>query len=494
MVTDAQVRLLRQKMAEGKTQEAAAASAGMGVRTARSWQDGPLPAETKEARTWRTRKDPFKGVWQTDIEPVLERDNEGQMEAKTLMGLLVDKDPGRFTMGQVRTMQRRLHDWRALNGSDKQVYFEQTHRPGALGALDFTCCNELEVTIRGDSLKHLLFEFVLVFSKWTFVCVAFSETFEALVDGLQRALWAAGGVPAELLSDNLSAATHELKGGGGRSLTRRFKDVCDHLGFDTVRQINPRKSHENGAVESRHHRTKKMVKQALIVRGSRDFASIDDYEKFVQQTLAHAHNRHVEPKFAEERALLKSLPCRKLPSYTTSTPRVRKWSTITVRGRIYSVPSRLIGCEIEARLYPNIVEIRYRNTQVDVFPRVRGEGNHRIDYRHIVASLVRKPGAFANYRFREELFPTLTFRRAYDALQDNHGTRADIEYVRILKLAADTMESDVEAALSGLLKANQKFDYALVESTVRPRQPDIPVISIPAPDLQCYDQLLGCAL
>lgn len=494
MVTDAQVQLLRQKMAEGKTQEAAAAGAGMSVRTARAWKEGPLPSEAKAPRSWRTREDPFSGVWEVDIEPVLERDDKGEMEAKTLMRLLVAKYPTRFKMGQVRTMQRRLRDWRALRGPDKQVYFQQEHRPGAQGALDFTCCNELEVRIQGELLKHLLFEFVLVFSKWTFACVAFSETYEALVDGLQRALWSAGGVPAELLSDNLSAATHELKGGGGRSLTKRFADVCDHFGFETVRQIGPGKSHENGAVESRHHRTKKLLKQALVVRGSRDFASVEEYERFVQHTVAQDHNRYVVPGFTEESVLLKALPLRRLPSYTTSTPKVRKWSTITVRGRIYSVPSRLIGHEVEARLYPNAVEVRYRGTQVEVFPRVRGEGNHRIDYRHIIASLVRKPGAFANYRFREELFPTLVFRRAYDALQASHRSRADIEYVRILKLAADTMEADVDAALSVLLDAAACFDYSDVEFIVRPRQPERPVVTIPAPDLHCYDQLLGGAL
>lgn len=494
MVTDAQVRLLRQKMTEGKTQEAGAAGAGMSVRTARTWQKGPLPSEAKAVRSWRTREDPFSEVWAVDIEPLLERDDKGELEARTLMRLLVDKYPDRFKMGQVRTMQRRLRDWRALRGPEKEVCFQQDHRPGEQGALDFTCCNELEVTILGEPLKHLLFQFVLVFSKWAFACVAFSETFEALVDGLQRALWSAGGVPGELLSDNLSAATHELKDGGGRSLTKRFKDVCDHVGFETVRQITPGKSHENGAVEGRNHRTKRLLKQAMIVRDSRDFGSLEEYECFVQQTLQQDHNRYVEDAFAMERLLLKALPSRRLPSYTTSTAKVRKWSTITVRGRIYSVPSRLIGYEVEVRLYPNVVEIRYRDKSIEVFPRVRGKGNHRIDYRHIVTSLVRKPGAFANYRFREELFPTLAFRRAYDALQVTHGARADIEYVRILKLAADTMEVNVDAALCGILDAQQRFDYVDVESLVRPRQPKIPIVRIPAPDLNGYDQLLGGAL
>ncbi len=349
------------------------------------------------------------------------------------------------------------------------------------------------MTVGGQVLRHLLFEFVLVYSKWTWVCVAFSETFEALVDGLQRALWALGGVPSELLTDNLSAATHELKGGSGRGLTRRFADVCDHIGLQKVRRINPGKSNENGAIEVRHRLTKKILEQALVLRGSRDFDSLEKYERFVQGAIERMHNRHVTEALAEERALLRELPARRLPAYTSSTPRVRKWSTIRVRSRIYSVPSRLIGHEVEARLYPDTVEVWYRRERVGIFPRLRGEGGHRIDYRHIIGSLARKPGAFANYRFREDLFPTLVFRRAYDALLSSHGARADVEYVRILKLAADTMEAKVDATLAILLDRHESFDYLDVEALVRPCEPEVPLISIPAPDLRGYDELIGGA-
>ena len=480
-------------MAEGKTQEAAAAAAAMSVRSARKWQDGVLPSETKEARTWRTRKDPFEEVWASKIEPLLGADHKRELEAKTLMELLVEKSPEQFSMGQLRTMQRRVRDWRAMHGSGKEVFFQQEHPPGELCALDFTNCNELEVTIAGQPFRHLLFELVLVYSKWTWACVAFSETFEALVDGLQRALWALGGVPKELLTDNLSAATHDLRNGGGRALTKRFREVCEHLGIERVRQINPGRSHENGAIEVRHRRTKKLLAQALLLRGSSDFESIAAYEEFVRAVLDKRHNAHVADKLAQERALLRELPMRQLPRYTTTTPRVRKWSTITVRGRIYSVPSRLIGYEVEARLHPDVVEVWYRGSLVERFPRLQGSEQHRIDYRHVIASLVRKPGAFAHYRFREELFPTLAFRRAYDALRETHKARADVEYVRILKLAADTMETTVEAALEQLLNTSTIFDYAAVEALARPRVPEVPLVEIGTPELAHYDELLGAA-
>lgn len=491
MVTDEQVRLLRSKMNQGKTQEAAAAAAGMSVRAARKWQTGPLPSQTKKDRTWRTRKDPFADVWASKIEPLLVADSKAELEAKTLMQLLVDEDPEQFSMNQLRSMQRRLRDWRALRGPDKEVYFEQLHAPGDEAGLDFTCGNELGVTIAGEPFMHLLFEFVLIASTWVWACVTLSESFETLIGSLQRGLWELGGVPRQLVLDNMSAATHELADGRGRSLNKRFADVCDHLGFEKVRRINVGKAHENGAVEQRHGRTKKLLRQALILRGSADFVSVTDYERFVQQTLERDHNRHIAERLAEERARLRPLPLKPVPAYTIETPTVRRWSTIIVRKRTYSVPSRLIGHRVEIRVHPSTLELRYAGQLVEVFPRLRGDKTHRIDYRHVIASLVRKPGAFANYRFREELYPSLTFRRAYDALVDRRGDRADIEYVRILYLAAQTSESVVEAALVRLLEAGDRFDYATVETLARPREPECPVVRIPVPNLAHYDALIG---
>jgi hypothetical protein len=478
-------------MSQGKTQEAAAATAGMSVRTARKWQRGPLPSEAKKPREWRTRADPFEGIWEEVIEPLLIKDEKSELEAKTLMELLVERDPERYAMNHLRTMQRRVRDWRALHGADKEVYFQQEHPPGNEAGIDFTCCNELGVTIGGEHFAHLLFEFVLVSSTWTAAKVAYSESYEALVDGLQSGLWKLGGVPRQLCLDNMSAATHELRKGQGRGLNKRFADVCDHLGFENVRRINVRKAHENGAVEVRHGRTKKLLREGLILRGSADFSSVEAYERFVEETLERRHNHRIAARLEAERPHLRPLPARPVPTYTREEPRVRRWSTVTVRGRVYSVPSRLIGYRVEIRIYPATIELRYRGALLETFPRLRGDRSHRIDYRHIIGSLVRKPGAFANYRFREELYPTLVFRRAYDALVGLHGDRADVEYVRVLKLAAETMEADVERALERLLGSRVHFDYRTVEAVVRPRSLEIPELTIPEPDLSSYDALLG---
>jgi hypothetical protein len=302
-------------------------------------------------------------------------------------------------------------------------------------------------------------------------------------------VWDLGGVPDVLRSDNLSAATHELKETGGRSLTARFKAVLDHYGMLSTR-IRPGESNENGGVEQRHFRTKRAIKEALELRGSRDFDSLDAYRAFVRDVVEQSHNRKVADRLVAERPFFRALPSAPVPNYTTYRPTVRRWSTVRVSGRTYSVPSRLIGHQLEVRQHPDIVEVLFAGHLVETMPRLRGEAEVRIDYRHVIWSLVRKPGAFARYRYREELFPTLTFRRSYDRLVAWRGERADVEYVRILHLAASTMEISVERALAQLLDKGEPFDYAAVKSLVSPHETVVPKVAISPPDLAAYDCLL----
>jgi len=489
LVTDAQVRRLREKRMDGNTLGAAAAAAGMCERTARRWQDGPLPAATKTPRSWRTRGDPFADVWATEVVPRLAADEQARLQALTLFDWLCTRHPGRFQPGQLRTLQRRVRDWRAQHGPDREAYFEQAAVPGREGALDFTDASDLGVMIQGEPFSHLLFEWVLSFSGWTYVALAASETFEALVAGLQGAVWTLGAVPAVIRHDNLSAATHELKRSGGRQLTERFRRVLEHYDVRSSR-IQPGEAHENGVVEQAHFRTKTAVEQALLLRGHADFVDEATYETFVREVIERKRNTPAARRLAEERPYLRPLPPAPVPNYTTWTCVVRRWSTIRVGGRTYSVPSRLLGHTVEARQHPRTVEVFYRGQVIETMPRLRGEADHRIDYRHIIGSLVRKPGAFARYRYREELFPSLTFRQAYDALGITHGERADVEYVRLLHLAATTSERQVEATLLTLLREGQPFDYAGVQAVVRPAIPRVPVIGIPTPDLAQYDALL----
>ena len=468
---------------EGKTQETAAAKAGMSVRSARKWQSGPLPSETRQERAWRTRPDPFDGVWEDEIEPLLQGKAAGALKATTIIEWLEEQHPGRFSASQLRTLQRRLQDWRALHGPEREVYFPQVHPPGREAQIDFTHCGELKVTIAGQPYRHLLFQLILSHSGWRYAEIAAGETFLALQKGLQNALWTLGGIPQILRSDNLSAATHEVKRSRGRALNDNYAALLDHYGFRSTR-INRGQSHENGVAEQAHYRLKDAIDQALMLRGSRAFDSIDDYASFVRQ-MVERRNRLVEGKLEQEMLCLRPLPPAPVPEYVNYRAKVRKWSTIQAAGRTYSVPSRLIGKEVQIRLYADWVAVYYKDHLVERMERVHGEGEANVNYRHVIGSLVRKPGAFARYRFR----------LAYDALREWRGERADVEYVRILHLAATTMEATVDSALFLLLEAGQPFDYAEVRDLAEPKAPEAPLLTVrTAPDLKVYDGLLAGSL
>ena len=290
--------------------------------------------------------------------------------------------------------------------------------------MDFTHCNSLGVTIARQPYPHLLSQLILSHSGWRYAEIAAGETFLALQQGLQNALWTLGGVPQVLRSDNTSAATHEVKRSRGRALNDNYAALLDHYGLRSTR-INRGQSHENGVAEQAHYRLKDAIDQALILRGSRDFDTTDDYANFVRQ-MVERRNRLVEGKLEQELLCLRSLPPAPVPEYVNYQARVRKWSTIQVAGHSYSVPSRLIGKEVQIRLYADWVAVYYKDHLVERMERVHGEREANVNYRHVIGSLVRKPGAFARYRFREQLFPTRHFRLAYDALRQWRRERADV--------------------------------------------------------------------
>lgn len=491
MIADEQVRKLRKKMEDGITQEAAAAASGMSERSARKWQHGPLPSETRTLRTWRTRRDPLIGVWDEIVVPLLQRDEHRQLEAPTILFEIRRQHPDRFGGDKVlRTLQRRVEHWRAMHGPDRDVVFPQVHPPGREAAFDFTHASALDVSIAGALLTHLLFVMVLPCSGWIWSCVVASESFEAMLRGIQGAFWALGGVTEVVRSDNLSAATHELPRSKGRGLTRNYKELLAHYGLRSTR-IEPGNPQENGNAEKSNDLVYGWIEQALLVRASRDFASLADYERFILTVIDERRLSARRERIDEERRHLRPLPAKPLPDWSSYSMKVSRTSTVTVRDRIYSVPSRLIEKPVTVHLHVDRVEVLYRRKVTATMPRLTGSHMHRIDYRDVIWSLVRKPGAFARYRFREELFPTMVFRRAYDALVSVHGHRADVEYVRVLHLAASTMQSSVEAALSSLLDAAVPFDYAAVRELVTPVRPPVPTICIGAPDLAAYDALIA---
>ncbi len=487
MISDRQARKLRMELGRNASLSASALRSGMSENTARKWRAGDLPGQRVLARAYRTRPDPFEAVW-GEVERLLEE--APGLEAASIFESLRSRPESNFSDGQVRTLQRRIRSWRAAKGPAREVMFPQEHRPGEAAQSDFTSMNDLGVTIGGERFDHLFFHFMLPFSNWETGGICFSESFEALISGFQSAVWELGRVPKVHRTDNLSAATHELAD-GKRAFNERYVGALSHYGMSPDRNT-PGRGHENGDVEQSHYRLKRAVEQALLLRGSRDFEDRAAYERLLREIVS-GRNRGRSEKLSEELAMMRELPLARLEDYRRVTPILSRFSTIRVADNVYSLPSRLMGERVEVRLYAERIEVRYANEIVAEMERLRGKRGADINYRHIIWTLVSKPGAFARYRYRECLFPTMTFRRAFDALEKKHGARADVEYIRILHLAASTSEAEVEAVLARLLDRKELVDYAQVRFQAQPEPIETPVCSIEPPDLAGYDECLEVA-
>ena len=464
-------------LSQGIPRVTAAAKSGMSEPTARKYaRSGRAPSAAKAAHTWRTRPDPFAEVW-SEVEVLLRQD--AGLQAKTVWAELNERYPGRFSAGTLRTLQRRFHAWRASSGPEREVFFPQTHAPGEQAQSDFTDMRKLGIRIAGEPFRHLLYHFVLTYSNWEAISICPSESFESLSAGVQAALWQLGGVPREHRTDNLSAATHELAESRGRDFTVRYRELVDHYGLRASRNF-PGNAHENGDVESSNGGLKTAIDQRLRLRGSRDFDSRAAYEGFLD-TCVTARNATRRARIDEERSHLRPLPARALPSYRESYATVSRSSLVRILDRSYSVSSRLRGYRLRVRLHADIVELEYRGERVAVMERLVGRELRRIDYRHIIHTLVRKPGAFRNYVFRDALFPTLEYRCAYDALLAEDSDQADLDYVRVLHLAATDGEEAVRAVLADLLARCVLPTYEAVRAEVRgPRTPNgVPFLDMP---------------
>ncbi len=487
MKTDHEVLRMRQERSKGKTQEQAADRAGMSVRTARKYERlAKLPSQLKQPRTHRTRPNPFEADWPWVVAQ-LERDHA--LQAKTLFRELCQLYPGRYQPNQLRTLQRHVAHWRAQFGPSRDVIFEQVHLPGRMGQSDFTHMDDLLITLAGLPFPHLLYHFVLTYSNVEAVAICFSESFEALAEGLEACLWQLGGVPQQHRTDNLSAAVVKIAQ-GERVYTERYRALMDHYRLQPSTN-QPGEAHENGDVEQAHHRFKEAVDQALRLRGSRDFADRAAYARWLHE-LVRQRNLTRAPRFAEERGQLQPLPTMPLEPAQDISVSVSRFATIRVMRNVYSVPARLVGQTLLARVRAESIELYLGMSRLLELPRLRGEHQHRIDYRHIIDSLVRKPGAFAQYRYRDELFPSLVFRQTYDRLLEQQPQRADQQYVRLLHLAATASESEVETALGLLLEAGKLPSHDTVRELVGLRPaPVVPELSPPVLSLSSYDQLLS---
>ncbi len=462
-----------------------AMKAGMDRKTASKYLAEPARLDQPQpARTWRTRTDPLAEVW-AETERRLQAAPE--LEAKALFEHLQMLYPEQVREGQLRTFQRRVRQWRLMHGPAPEVIFPQTHQPGEVLQLDWTHAKELGVTIAGQPLDHLLCQAVLPYSNWQWATRCESESLLSLRTGLQAALFRLGKVPKVLQTDNSSAATHAISGEGQREFNPEFLSLVAHYGL-TPRTIHVQCPNENGDVESHHRHLKRRLEQHLLLRGYRDFTSEAAYDQFLAAVLNQA-NALRAAKVAEELAVMGELPPTRLCEYDEVECQVSSHSTIRVRRVAYSVPARFIGRRLRARVYEQHLEVYHGAEPIAQLPRPPGR-RAVIDYRHVIEALLRKPGAFARYLYREELFPSSTYRQAYDRLVQDHGARpGELEYLRLLKLTAELGINAVEGLLGELLAPQAgRWRTASLRRILCP--PPRVELAEPTVDLSWYDTLL----
>jgi hypothetical protein len=489
--TDRQVRIIMRERQQGKTQEQAAAKANLSSRkTVRKYEQlGKLPSELKKPRTYRTRVDPFEEDW-AETESCLERAPE--LEAKALFDWICEEHPGKYQKGQLRTFQRKVSVWKALN-CKQLLSLEQVRHPGEMMQTDGTWMTELGITIQGQAFPHLLIHSVLPYSNWEWGRVAQSESLLAIRLGLQSALLKLGHVPKIHQTDNTTAATHNLgqntDDGEERGFNEEYLQLTAHYGIEpqTIHVDSP---DENGDIEASNGAFKNAVKQHLLLRGSTDFDSQEIYEQFLWQIM-EKRNALRSDRLAEELSVMRPLQAEPWPEMRELRPRVNRAGLIRVLKNGYSVPSGLKGKQVTARVYEWKIEVWYANQCVETMPRLTGSQKYHINYRHVIDTLLRKPGGFRNYRYREDLFPRSVFRQAWEELQKRFSPRkADLVYLRILKLAAGGLETDVAAVLEELVVSSARWDDQTVAERVQPLRPIIPDLEEVAVNLKEYDQLL----
>ena len=488
-ITDQQVRLYM-RTRKDHTQEVAAAKSGMSSRTARRIErGGALPSQRPE-RSWRTRSDPFAEVWETEVVPLLR--SAPDLKAITLLIRLQEAHPDQFPDSMRRTLERRVSKWRALEGPGKEIFFPQQHLPGVQGLSDFTDMSDLAVTVASAPLAHHLYHFVLAFSHWEYAYVVEGgESFEALSRGLQNALWQAGGCPHEHRSDSLSAAFKNLR--QQEDFTTRYAALLEHYGMVGTRN-NRGQAHENGSVESSHRHLKDAVDQALMLRGHRDFADRSAYDEFVREVVMRRNRRHAAA-FNVERTHLRDLPERRTTDFVEEEARVTRCSTFTVRGILYSAPSRLIGHRLKVRVYADRIDCYLSGALVHSAARGSHAASSRrraLDYRHFIEGLKRKPQAFKGLAFRDDLFPRDAYRLAWEQLELHLSARdACKTMVGLLELAAHHgVEALLAERLDALLAAGTLPDLEQLRSEFAPRQAQCPDVVVDMPSAAIYDVLL----
>jgi transposase InsO family protein len=488
-ITQRQENLYMNKRQQGQSQETAAAKSGISERSARRIEKGERPSIPRE-RHWRTREDPLDAIWESELVPLLEE--EPGLTGLTLWEYLEDEHAGQFPYQVLRTLQRRVKHWKATQGPDKTVIFRQSVPAGQQGLSDFSHPNT-EITLQGEVFSHLLYQFRFAYSGWRYVQIVLGgESYSALADGLQSALALAGGSPVEHRTDSLSAAFNNHA--EEQKLTASYEALCAHYNLRATRN-NRGVSHENGAIECAHGSFKRRLDQALKLRGSSDFATLKDYQAFLNKVTERL-NKRCQSRFKDEHAALQALPRERFMDYSELSLKVTRSSTLEIKRVLYSVPSRMIGETVRVHVYHDRLAFFVGQTLTATLLRIYlkpGQERARcIDYRHIIHSLSAKPQAFRFLQFRDELLPTDTYRQLWQRCDEQFQCRDACKWiVGVLRLAMDhDCEERLGNELLALVDNNKPLPTlkALQERYLGNKP--VPIIPARQQDLASYDHLL----
>ena len=488
-INQKQVNLFMSHRKQGDSQIIAAAKADISVRSARRIEHNQHSTQPK-IRQYKTRKDPLGGAFEKHLLPLL---NENpQLLPMTLFEELMRLCPDQFDQSCLRTIQRRVKTWRATEGPEKEVMFLQKHTPGLQGISDYTHLKNVEITINNKPFKHILYHYRLVFSGWTFVQVVLGgESFESLSSGLQNAFWRCGGVPLEHRTDSLSAAfkNHYQE----QTLTERYHALSKFYGFTPTRN-NPGIAHENGSIEANHGHLKRRIEQALILRQSADFDSLEAYQSFLDG-IVNKINRNCKSRFEQERPTLQSLPARRTHDFSETYVKVTSSSTITIRRVLYTVPSRLIAERLLVHIFDDHLDVYLGHQKVMRLDRIHAHGTareRRVNYRHVIHSLAKKPNAFKCSQLREDIIPDGDFTLIWKILIADGATDTACHYMVNLLLIASN--HDCEYALARMvlrqLEAGMPPTIEQCRSQFEPHI-EVPKLITTQHSLSTYDELMG---
>jgi hypothetical protein len=316
---------------------------------------------------------------------------------------------------------------------------------------------------------------------------------------LQNALWALGGVPLQHRSDSLSAAYHNLDKTAQDDLTERYEDLMRHYGMTPTRN-NTGAAHENGSIESSHGHLKRALQDALLLRGSSGFEDLDGYRSFVDETVGR-RNAHSRKRIELERPSLTPLPKRRTADYEEKIVTVTSSGGFILRRVFCTAPSRLIGHRLRVRIYDDRLECFLGSTPMMTLGRGRpvsdNKGGYVVDYRHIIHDALRKkPMALNNLAYRDQVFPRLAYRKAFEALRVSGGERRACKVtVELLALAHERgCEAELAEAIDAALHSGQALDLAILRERFGPSPASAPVIKVNLAPLHAYDELAAvCA-